>query len=156
MKIYTSKCSFTVKLITIGIIVSMGMLIFSISALNDNYGTLSAIILSVIILVALIYFYANSLNKIIVSEKHLTLKKPFSKIEIPLSDLIRIERLEFSNLSMTSGSQGIFGYIGNTMDGSICMVKDRKKMIRIITKEKNYTISSEKPADLINYLKNVS
>jgi len=51
---------------------------------------------------------------------------------------------------MTYGSKGVFGYIGNTMDDSISMVNDRKKMVRIITKEKKYTISSDRPKDLIN------
>ena len=156
MKIYTSKSSFSVKLITIGIIVSMGILIFSLFTLNENYSTISGIIISAIILGALIYFYANSLNKIIVGERNITLKKPFGKIEIPLSDIIKIERLEYSNLSMTYGSKGVFGYIGNTMDDSICLVKDRRNMIRIITKEKKFTISSDRPSELITNLKNVA
>jgi hypothetical protein len=56
---------------------------------------------------------------------------------------------------MTYGSKGVFGYIGNTMDDSISMVNDRKNMVRIITKEKKYTISSDRRKDLINDIKNV-
>ena len=54
---------------------------------------------------------------------------------------------------MTYGSKGDFGYIGNTMDDSISMVNDRKNMVRIITNDKKYTISSERPQDLIKDIK---
>ena len=155
MKNYNSKSSFSVKLITIGIVIVMGIVIFSIFTLNEKYGTISGIIISLIILGTLIYFFANSLKKIIIGEKKLTLEKNIGKIEIPFSDIIKIEKLDFSNLSMTYGSKGVFGYIGNTMDDSISMVNDRKKMVRIITTEKKYTISSDKPKELINEIKNV-
>jgi hypothetical protein len=155
MKNYQSKSSFSVKLITIGIVIVMGIVVLSIFTLNEKYGTISGIIISLIILSTLIYFFANSLNKIIIGEKNLTLEKNIGKIEIPFSDIIKIEKLDFSNLSMTYGSKGVFGYIGNTMDDSISMVNDRKNMVRIITKEKKYTISSDRPKDLINDIINV-
>ena len=155
MKNYNSESSFSVKLITTGIVIVMGIVIFSILTLNENLGIIGGIIISLIILSTLIYFYANSLKKITIGEKHLTLQKNIGKIEIPFANIMKIERLEFSNLSMTYGSKGVFGYIGNTMDDSISMVNDRKNMVRIITKEKKYTISSEKPEELTNEIKNV-
>jgi len=155
MKNYNSKSSFSVKLITIGIVIVMGIVVFSIFTLNEKYGTISGIIISLIILSTLIYFFKNSLKKIIIGEKNLTLEKNIGKIEIPFSDIIKIEKLDFSNLSMTYGSKGVFGYIGNTMDDPISMVNDRKNMVRIITNEKIYTISSDRPKDLINDIKNV-
>lgn len=156
MKIYPSKSSFSVKLITIGVILCMGILIFTLFTFNDRNGIMSGIAISVIIFGLLIYFYGNSLNEIIVDERKLILKKPFGKIEIPLSEIIKIERLEYSNLSMTYGSKGVFGYMGNTMDDSISLVKDRKNMIRIITSEKKYTISANRPTELISNLKEVA
>lgn len=155
MKNYISKSSFSVKLITIGIVIVMGIVVFSTLALNDKYGIIGGIIISLVILSTLIYFYANSLKKILIGEKHLTLEKNIGKIEIPFSDIIKIEKLDFSNLSMTYGSKGVFGYIGITMDDSISMVNDRKNMVRIITNDKKYTISSERPQELINDIKNV-
>lgn len=155
MKNYHSKSSFSVKLITVGIVIVMGLVVFSILTLNETYGIIGGIIISIIILSALIYFYANSLRNILIGENYLTLKKNIGKIEIPFSDIIKIEKLDFSNLSMTYGSKGVFGYIGNTMDDSISMVNDRKNMVRIITNDKKYTISSERPKDLINDIRNV-
>ena len=155
MKNYNSESSFSVKLITTGIVIVMGIVIFSILTLNENLGIIGGIIISLIILSTLIYFYANSLKKITIGEKHLTLQKNIGKIEIPFANITKIERLKFSNLLMTYGSKGVFGYIGNTMDDSITMVNDRKNMVRIITKEKKYTISSEKPEELTNEIKNV-
>ncbi|MGB5783678.1 MAG: PH domain-containing protein, partial [Eudoraea sp.] len=150
-----SKSSFSVKLITMGIMIVMGIVVFSVFTLNEKYGIMSGILISLIILSTLTYFFANSLKKIIIGEKNLTLKKNIGKIEIPFSDIIKIENLDFSNLSMTYGSKGVFGYIGNTMDDSISMVNDRRKMVRIITKEKKYTISSDRPNELMNDIKNV-
>ena len=155
MKNYNSKSSFSVKLITIGIVIVMGIVVFSTLTLNEKYGRIGGIIISLLILSTLIYFYANSLKKILIGEKYLTLEKNIGKIEIPFSDIIKIEKLDFSNLSMTYGSKGVFGYIGNTMDDSISMVNDRKNMVRIITNDKKYTISSERPQDLIKDIKNV-
>lgn len=116
MKNYHSKSSFSVKLITIGIVIVMGIVVFSILTLNETYGIIGGIIISIIILSALIYFYTNSLRNILIGENYLTLKKNIGKVEIPFSDIIKIEKLDFSNLSMTYGSKGVFGYIGNTMD----------------------------------------
>lgn len=151
MRNYKSKSSFSVKLITVGIVIIMGVVVVSIFNLKEKYG----IIIPLIIISTLIYFFANSLKTVILGEQSLTLKKNIGKIEIPFSDIIKIEKLDFSNLSMTYGSKGVFGYIGNTMDDSISMVNDRKNMVRIITKEKSYTISSDRPYDLINEIKNV-
>lgn len=68
---------------------------------------------------------------------------------IPLSDIQRVERLAFSNLTMTAGSKGFFGYIGGSMDNSKLMVNDRTMMIRIYTADKHYTLSCESPESLI-------
>jgi len=59
MKNYNSKSSFSVKLITVGIVVVMGIVVFSIFTLNEKYGTISGIIISLIILSTLIYFFAK-------------------------------------------------------------------------------------------------
>ncbi|CAM3546822.1 PH domain-containing protein [Aequorivita lipolytica] len=155
MKNYSSKSSLSVKLITIGIVIVMGIVVLSIFTINEKYGKISGIIISLIILSTLIYFFANSLKEIIIGEKNLTLEKNIGKIEIPFSDIIKIEKLDFSNLSMTYGSKGVFGYIGNTMDDSISMVNDRKNMLRIITNEKKYTFSSDNREELISEIKNV-
>ena len=153
MKNYSSKSSLSVKLITIGIVIVMGIVVLSIFTINEKYGTISGIIISLIILSTLIYFFANSLKEIIIGEKNLTLEKNIGKIEIPFSDIKKIEKLDFSNLSMTYGSKGVFGYTGNTMDDSISMVNDRKNMLRIITNEKKYTISSDNREELISEIK---
>lgn len=153
MKIYSSKSSISVRLITTGILISVGILIFSLFILSEDFGIFSGIIISTILLGTLLYFYVHSLNQIIVGDKHLILEKPFVKIVIPFSEITKIEKLEYSNLTMTYGSQGVFGYIGNTMDNSTSLVKDRKNMLRVFTNEKNFIISSERSDELVNDLR---
>ena len=153
MKVYNSKSSLSVKVITIGLTIFLGIVALSIFVLNEKYGTISGIIISIIVLGTLIYFFANSVKEIIMGERNLTLKKNIGKIEIPFSDIVKIEKLAFSNLTMTYGSKGVFGYVGNTMDNSISMVNDRTKMVRIITKENKYTISADNREEFMSEIK---
>ena len=153
MKEYNSPSSFIVRMITIVIMIVSGIVVFSTFTFNSTYGTIGGVFISLIILATLAYFFANSLKKVIVKDKKIKLQKNIGQIEIPFSDVVKIERLQFSNLTMTYGSMGVFGYVGNTMDNSISMVNDRRKMVRIITIEKKYTISCEEPEKMINEVK---
>lgn len=81
------------------------------------------------------------------------LKKNIGQINIPKSDILEVNRLNFSNLTMTAGSKGVFGFIGNTMDDSVSFVKDRKKMLRITTQNKKYILSSENADELVSAIK---
>jgi hypothetical protein len=93
------------------------------------------------------------LDKIIIEENTIILKKNIGQIKIPKSDILEVNRLSFSNLTMTFGSKGVFGFIGNTMDNSISLVKDRKKMLRITTQNKKYILSSENADELVTQIK---
>jgi ribosome biogenesis GTPase A len=81
------------------------------------------------------------------------LKKNIGQIKIPTTDILEVQKLGYSNLTMTYGSKGVFGFIGNTMDNSISFVKDRKNMIRIITKNNKYVLSSERSDELVREIK---
>ncbi len=83
-----------------------------------------------------------------------TLKKNFGQIQIPKTDILDVNFLRYSNLTMTYGSKGVFGFIGNTMDDCSSLVKDRKKMIQVITKSRKYIISADTPEDLVKDIKN--
>ena len=98
-------------------------------------------------------FYANSLNKIILERDVVVLKKNIGEIKIPKSNIQEVDQLAYSNLTMTSGSNGVFGFIGKTMDNSISMVKDRKKMIRITTNNKKYILSVDRPDELVREIR---
>ena len=153
MKIYLSKSSLMVKIITLGLLFAMMLLMISLFLSQQNYGLIGGVILSIIIIGSLFYFYANSLKKVIVDNDFLVLKKNIGEIKIKISEIESIENLEYANLTMTVGSKGFFGFIGNTMDNSKSLVKDRSKMVRIKTLSKSYTISCEKPKELVKELK---
>lgn len=149
MKTYLSKSSNSVKIITGGSILCVMTLIFSLIFFSHQAGLLSGTIIAVITLVIIAYFYAVSLKAIRIENNNIILQKPFNNVQILISDVLKVEKLGFSNLSMTYGSQGFFGYVGSTMDGSLSMVKDRNQMIRIVTKNQSYILSSESPDELI-------
>lgn len=147
MTIYSSKSSIFVKVVTAGTVVLLSLVIITLLTSGKN-GFIGGIILSVIMIAILIYFYARSLDKIILHNDTVILKRNIGQIKLPVRDITEVKRLNYSNLSMTSGSKGVFGFIGNTMDDSISLVKDRKNMIRISTKNKRIIFSTGNP-DLV-------
>ncbi len=153
MKTFQSKSSFEVKMITIAIIAVMGLLSFSVIVIKENPLTIIELSVGLLVAMVLFYFYAISLDKVVVNEHQIKLKKMIGNESISFSDVRKVERLAFSNLTMTIGSKGFFGYRGSTMDDSRLMVKDRSKMIRIYTVDKHYTISCEDPDTLVSEIK---
>ena len=153
MKIYYSKSSVFVKIVTIGTLILLTIVSLTLMTTAKSFGIIGGTILSILIIGSVIYFYANSLDKIIIDRDALTLKKKYGQIIIPKSDIIDVHRLEYSNLTMTYGSKGVFGFIGNTMDNSISFVKDRKNMIRITSKKQKYIFSAEKLDELVSDIK---
>lgn len=153
MTIYLSKSSVFVKIATISTLIILILVALTLMTTANNYGVIGGTVLSILIIGTVIYFYSNSLDKIILNKDALILKKNFGQITIPKNDIIDIQKLEFSNLPMTYGSQWIFGFIGNTMDDSVSLVKDRKNMIRITTKNNKYIVSAEESDKLVSEIK---
>ncbi|SRR5690554_412244 len=153
MNSYLSKSSTFVKIATIGTLILLTLILISLFVSNNQYGMIGGIVLTILTVGTTIYFYANSLNKINVGKDYLTLKKNFGQIKIPKNEIIGITKLKYSNLTMTYGSKGIFGFVGNTMDNSYSLVKDRKNMVKISTKNKKYIISSDEPDKLVSEIK---
>lgn len=153
MKTYLSKSSIFVKIATAGTLIIITMVALTLFAIDKSYYLIGGIILITLLFGTLIYFYANSLDKIILEKNMIILKKNIGQINIPKSDILEVNRLNFSNLTMTVGSKGVFGFIGNTMDDSVSFVKDRKKMLRITTRNKKYILSSENADELVSEIK---
>ena len=153
MKTYQSKSSILVKMTTIGTLILVTMIAIMLITTDRNYGLIGGIILSSLIIGCVIYFYSNSLKKIIIENDSIILQKNIGQIKIPKSDIVEVSRLGYSNLTMTYGSKGVFGFIGSTMDDSTSFVKDRKNMLKITTKSKEYILSSEKCDELVREIK---
>src|SRR5690554_2243769 len=146
MKIYLSKSSTEVKMITLGLILLIIFAIIALFSVNAKFGSIATGIL----VGRLVYFCTVSLDKILVDDKALRIKRTFGAVKITLSQITDIRNLKFSNLTMSYGSKGLFGYSGSTMDDCVSLVNDRKNMTRIVTNNKSYIISSEQPAELVN------
>lgn len=153
MKTYLSKSSVFVKIATSSLLLIIVMTLLSLISTGRKFSLIGAIVLIASILGTLIYFYSNSLNKIILEKDAIILKKNIGQIYIPKHAILEVSRLNFSNLTMTYGSKGFFGFIGKTMDGSSSFVKDRKKMIRITTRSKKYIVSSEDADEIVREIK---
>lgn len=152
MDVYRSKSSIYVKIATAGAVISLLLVVLSLVATERKYGMISGAILSILIIGTVVYFYSNSLDRIILEKDRIILKKNIGQIKIVKYDILKVHELAFSNLTM-NGSKGVFGFIGKTMDGSISLVKDRKHMLRITTKNKKYIFSSERSAELVTKMK---
>lgn len=120
---------------------------------NKSYGIIGGTVLCSLLLMTALYLYATSLDRVILENGTLILKKKIGQISIPEAELVDVQKLGFSNLAMTYGSKGVFGFIGSTMDDSVCLVKDRNNMIQIKTLRQNYVISAEKRDELIRDIK---
>lgn len=153
IKVYSSKSSLLVKVITIGTLVVLTIVSLSLIMMNKKYELIGGITLSLLIFGTIFYFYANSLDKIILEEGRLVLKKNIGRINIPIMEIQELQKLDYSNLSMTYGSKGVFGFIGSTMGDTISFVKDRRNMMKITTNKKKYILSSEKSTELINEIR---
>ena len=155
MKTYQSKSSIFVKIATASILIVVTMIAIMLTTTDKSYGLMGGVILSLLIFGSVIYFYSNSLKKIIIEKDSIILQKNIGQIKILKVDIIEVSRLCYSNLTMTYGSKGFFGFIGKTMDDSISLVKDRKNMLRITTKNKKYLFSSLNSDQLVQEMKRI-
>lgn len=153
MKIYKSKSDPYVKMTTSVVLIVLFLVIVMLMYTEVKYGVLGGFILSIFIVAMVVYFYASALKEVILEKEMMTLKKNFGRVIIPETKIKSVHRIVFSNLTMTYGSKGVFGFIGNTMDGSMSLVKDRNAMIQIVTSTKKYIFSAEKPDELVNEIK---
>lgn len=156
MNTYLSKSSIYVKVVTVIAVILIILIVVTLIMTANFYGLIGGMLLTFTLIGTMSYFYFHSLNRIIVKEKMLVLKKNFGKIEIPFSTIVDVKRMRNSALTMTMGSLGVFGFIGNTMDNSISFVKDKQHMLQIVTKDKKYILSSERPEELIQEIKKSS
>ncbi|MGO3181755.1 MAG: PH domain-containing protein [Aequorivita sp.] len=139
------------KVITAGGILILILVSISTIFIRQNYGLTTGVILGIIVLGTFFYFYANSLNEVIIEDKTIILKKNIGKIVIKFSEIESAKNVSSSALTMTTGSKGFFGFNGSAMDGSVSLVKDRSQMIQLITtSNKKYLISCDNPKALVD------
>ncbi len=153
MSIFKSKSSQLVRIITVGFVTTIFLLLVAISLRFHSSGVSPLIIPAITIFLTLLTLYMNSLQQIELNDFRLILRKPFGKIVINVKDITSVERLSGSNLTMTWGSQGVFGFYGSTMDNASSFVKDKTKMVGISTGRKKYIISCDNPDKLVSELK---
>lgn len=157
MTTYTSKYSIPVILITFCAISLVALALTEFVFIRKTIEPISAAVLGVVLLGTLFYYYSNSIRNVAVTENGLILHKNIGKIKIVFSELESAKTMEYSALPMSVGSKGVFGFIGSAMDGSISFVKDRQKMVQLITSNKKYLISCENPRELVYHvLKKIS
>lgn len=154
MKTYASRSSNQVRIITLTAIAIAFLICFSVIFKIDQTSNQMSFIICFVVIGTVLYFYTHALNKVFIDADKLVLKKNFGQTEIDIQDIINIQHLNSSHLSMTFGSKGVFGFIGHTMDNCKSYVKDRKNMIRIDTSEKKYVFSVNSASQLIHEIIN--
>lgn len=147
---FTSKSSKEVKIISALSILLLAVIIASLLLMNvSDMALVTRLIIVGFIFLAFLYFFSISLKKIIIKDDALILVKKIGRERIDLKTVSRTELLVFSNLTVTYGSKGIFGYNGSLMDDSKTLVNDRQKMVKIYTPNNNYIVSCDEQEMLI-------
>lgn len=155
MNNYLSTSSTFVKTVTAGTLTAMTLIVVALTLSESNNGMIWGTALTGFVIGTAFYFYANALNKVVVHEDRLVIKRNLGQIEIKRDDVQSVTRMDPSNLNLTSGSKGVFGFVGSTMDNTYSLVKDRSKMVKITTSGKNYLVSVDQPDKLVAEAKEV-
>ncbi len=153
MEKFSSNSSRLVKLITLSTFTLLVLVAFVLIIVEGRLGSVSGIIFLVVVMGSAFYFYSQSLKELIITDTNLILKKNLSKVVIDFEDIESVVKLKYADISMVIGSKGVFGFLGKTMDGSTSYVKNRKKMVHIITADKKYLISCDERDAFVEKLK---
>ncbi len=143
-----SSMSLEVKLITLlGVLILITIGLF-ISAINQRLALLT-LALSIGLGLLFILLLMRSLRKIEIGQQHLVLKYRFGQYIINIEEVTQLSRLNFSHLTMSWGSKGIFGFNGSSMGGEQVSVNNRSKMIKIYCRQKTFIVSVDNPDQFI-------
>ena len=152
MKKYRSKSSALVLTVSIALTISFLFVIIAVLMNIETLGIFVSIGIILFLAISSLLIIAMSPIYITLTTNELIIRRLFNKIKIPIAEIKALKRMEYSNLTMTFGSKGYFGFIGRTMDGKMSYVKDRKCIINIDTEKESYLISCESPDQLIAQL----
>ncbi|MDP4270393.1 MAG: PH domain-containing protein [Bacteroidota bacterium] len=137
----------TVRVITVIALLIIGFGLYQ-SAVDGHT------IIFFIILLATLYCLAYSPICIDINEDDLIVRRMFSSVIIHRKDIIAISAYKSGYAIRKFGSGGLFGYLGwfyNSEIGSyFSYATDERNMILIITKNRKYVISCEKPNELLS------
>ena len=140
--VFKSSLDKTSKAITIGVI-----LLLIVVSLFIGYPFTSRESIKILLLMGLLFVvltlitYAFSTKSIEVDTINVSINRPFDKVIILRSNIIKIQKIEYKDLSLSMrkfGSGGVFGYIGkfwNKQQGNMTWyVTDMKNPVMIETK----------------------
>lgn len=152
MKIYKSNSSTKIKIMTLIVFIVI-VFVPRTTIMKEEmplpiYGAIGTIALAGLFL----YFKLQSLKEVILDDNHLVLQKVLGRIAIDYNTIERVTKAANTGIPMTSGFNSLFGFTGKTMDDSIGMVKDKSKMVYLVTSDKKYLISCDDRDDFINEL----
>lgn len=143
--------SFEVKLITL--LTSIILTSIAITLFFSSKSFLIQLLATIGVVFVFFLLLSKSVKNITIKNNQLILNYRIGKKNIDFQDIVSINKLDFNNLTMTLGSQGVFGFNGNLMDNSRASVNNRKNMIGIETKKTNYIVSIDNVDKSILYLK---
>ena len=139
--VFKSSLDKTQKIITVAIIHLFTVLFFLGFPFSGKENITNSLLIGLLFLVITIVAYAFSTKSIELNQNDLCVKRPFDKVILLRSDIIKIQKIEYKDLSSslrTFGCGGLFGYFGkfwNKQQGSMTWyVTDMKNPVMIETK----------------------
>ena len=139
--VFKSSLDKTSKAITAGIMLLFVVLFIISYPFSGKENITNSLLIGLLFLVITIVTFAFSTKSIELNQNDLCVKRPFDKVVILLSDIIKIQKIDYKDLSFAMrkfGSGGLFGYFGkfwNKQQGSMTWyATDMKNPVMIETK----------------------
>ena len=155
--VFKSTLDKTSKAITIGVILLFVVLFIISYPFSGKENITTSLLIGLLFLVITIVTYAFSTKSIELNQNDLYIKRPFDKVVLLRSDIIKIEKIDYKDLSLAMrkfGSGGVFGYIGkfwNKQQGNMTWyATDMKNPVMIETKNGKKIVLT--PDDRVQFL----
>ncbi len=149
MKIkYRTSLDFYSKIVTTFVVV-FGIFLIANLFLQNDFSTIS--ILGILLLAGVAFFFYQKMPRYFtIKNENLIIGRAFSKVVIPKSEIESVELVSSMPITMTSGSFGVFGYLGNSMENTVQWVTNRKEIFKVKTSNKTYLLSARNREGLVS------
>ncbi len=140
-----------VILVTLTVALLVPFLVFT-NLLQEGRGTQFYVLMTCLIfsVAVLVYFFIRMPLFVQITDSGVRIVSFYKKYFFSYGAIHQIAKVRYTSTTLTSGSYGVFGYIGSAMDQTRFLVTNRKKMLSIKTDDGTFVFSVANNTDLYN------